>query len=122
MSFVYELLQIFSLKVTIVSPYPGNEHIPNIEEIELEENLFENFTTQMSATFLKGNLNYLQLFGQWMKLIAQWFQMFTELLKQKPVREIFESKNRDYDAVLTLAVPAGTQNSTIVLNNFANYH
>ena len=105
--------------MTIVSPYPGNEHIPNIEEIQLEENLFENFTTQMSATFLKGNLNYLQLFGQWMKLIAQWFQMFTELLKQKPVREMFESKNRDYDAVLTLAVPAGTQNSIVILDNFA---
>ena len=120
MLFVHELLQNFSLKVTIVSPYPSHEHIPNIEEIELEENLFENFTTQMSSTFLKGDLGYLQMFGQWMKLIAQWFQMFTELLKQKPVKEIFESKNRAYDAVFTLAVPAGIQNSTVILKDFAN--
>ena len=102
------------MKVTILSPYPGSEHIPNIEEIGLEENLFENFTAQMSSTFLKGDLDYLQMFGQWMKLIAQWFQMFTGLLKQKPVKEMFQSKSRHYDAVLTMAV-AGTQSSIVFL-------
>ena len=87
-----------------MSPYPGNDKIPNIEEIGLETNIFENFTSMVSSTFLKGDLDRWQMFQEWFKLLPHWFDMFPNLLQQKPVIEMFETKTRKYDAVLSMAI------------------
>ena len=58
----------------------------------------------VSPTFLKGDLDKWQMFQEWIKLLPHWFDMFPNLLQQKPVIEMFESKTRKYDAVLSMAI------------------